>query len=93
MEIFRLLLHHPKVDVAAENNYAFRIACIRDNVEMVKILLKDDRVDPTACMNLLKFEVIFLFLFFLLCCLLLVLLCLLFVVLFSDYYYVILFSR
>jgi hypothetical protein len=45
------LINHPFINVAHKHNFAIRYASLNGHVEIVKLLLKDSRVDPSADNN------------------------------------------
>ena len=51
VEVVKLLLADERVDPAAKNNAAFRLAVFKGNEKVVKLLLADRRVDPSADNN------------------------------------------
>ena len=52
LEIVKLLLKHPEVDLSDENNYAIGWASENGHFEIVKLLLADKRVDPSVLHNI-----------------------------------------
>ena len=64
-KIVKLLLADKRVNPAADNNYAIRVAALKKghSDSAVKLLLKDDRVDPAEfsnyaiCIALLKKDI------------------------------------
>ncbi|KAJ3195054.1 hypothetical protein HK101_001248 [Irineochytrium annulatum] len=51
LDIVTRLLQDPLVDPAYKNSYAMRVACLHNNVEMAKALLKDGRSNPNICVD------------------------------------------
>ncbi|KAJ3029080.1 UNVERIFIED_CONTAM: hypothetical protein HDU68_000207 [Siphonaria sp. JEL0065] len=48
LDVVKLLLAHPDVDPADDDNYAIKTASETGETEVVRLLLADSRVDPTA---------------------------------------------
>ena len=49
---FKNLINNPNVNVAFVNNFPFRKACELNRIDMVKILLKNPKIDPSTNRNL-----------------------------------------
>ncbi|OQS07919.1 hypothetical protein THRCLA_00085 [Thraustotheca clavata] len=47
-DVIKIVVQHPKYDIADRDNRIFRWFCAYGEVKMVKRLLKDPRVDPSA---------------------------------------------
>lgn len=48
IDVFNYMYHVHDADPAAHNNHCIKLACLNGNLELVNILLRDDRVNPSS---------------------------------------------
>lgn len=58
MELLKLIVSHPHIDINAHKGYAFTMPQLVANFDPVKYLLDDPRSDPSICDNIGLFDAI-----------------------------------